>query len=86
MALPSGELARERLRGLAGRFLIALETLAIGLTVCALSVKACGFASSPFGGAGCEQREQTEGVSLRRAFQIVKDKRGWCTAVHLPLL
>ena len=51
MALPSGELARERLRGLAGRFLIELETLVIGLTVCALSVKACGFASSPKGRA-----------------------------------
>ena len=37
--------------GMAGKFLIVLETLAIRLTACALSVKAYGFASSPKGRA-----------------------------------
>ena len=37
--------------GMAGRFLIASETLATELTACALSVKAYGFASSPKGRA-----------------------------------
>ena len=37
--------------GMAGRFLIALDALVTGLTACALSVKAYGFASSPKGRA-----------------------------------
>ena len=37
--------------GMAGRFLIAIDTLATELTACALSVKAYGFASSPKGRA-----------------------------------
>ena len=37
--------------GMAAQFLIASETLATGLTACALSVKAYGFASSPKGRA-----------------------------------
>lgn len=36
---------------MAGRLLIALDTLALKVTACALSVKAYGFASSPFGRA-----------------------------------
>ena len=36
---------------MAGRFLIALDALVTGLTACALSVKAYGFASSPKGRA-----------------------------------
>ena len=35
----------------AGKFLITSDTLATGLTACALSVKAYGFASSPKGRA-----------------------------------
>ena len=41
-APPRGELFE-----VAGRFLIASETLATGLTACALSVKAYGFARFP---------------------------------------
>ena len=37
--------------GMAAQFLIASDTLATGLTACALSVKAYGFASSPKGRA-----------------------------------
>ena len=37
--------------GMAGKFLIASKTLVTGLTACALSVKAYGFASSPKGRA-----------------------------------
>ena len=37
--------------GAPGKFLIAPDTLATGLTACALSVKACGFDSSPKGRA-----------------------------------
>ena len=37
--------------GMAGRFLVALETLALMAAACALSVKAYGFASSPKGRA-----------------------------------
>ena len=36
---------------MAGRFLVALETLALMAAACALSVKAYGFASSPKGRA-----------------------------------
>ena len=36
---------------MAGKFLIAIDTLATELTACALSVKAYGFASSPKGRA-----------------------------------
>ena len=44
--LPRGELFE-----VAIQFLIAFDTLATGLTACALSVKAYGFASSPKGRA-----------------------------------
>ena len=37
--------------GMAGKFLVAIDTLVIELTACALSVKASGFASSPKGRA-----------------------------------
>jgi hypothetical protein len=37
--------------GMAGRFLVALDTLALRAAACALSVKAYGFASSPKGRA-----------------------------------
>ena len=36
---------------MAGKFLVAFDTLATELTACALSVKAYGFASSPKGRA-----------------------------------
>ena len=42
---------RGRLLVVAGKFLITSDTLATGLTACALSVKAYGFASSPKGRA-----------------------------------
>ena len=35
----------------AGKFLVAFDTLVTGLTACALSVKTYGFASSPKGRA-----------------------------------
>ena len=51
---PSGanaQLPQGRAFGMAGKFLIASKTLVTGLTACALSVKAYGFASSPKGRA-----------------------------------
>ena len=45
-APPKGELFE-----VAGKFLVALDDLALRATACALSVKAYGFASSPKGRA-----------------------------------
>ena len=42
---------RGRLLAVAGKFLVAFDTLVTELTACALSVKAYGFASSPKGRA-----------------------------------
>ena len=60
---------------MAGKFLIALETLATRLTACALSVKAYGFASSPKGRA----------KSTAGNFLIVLDALAMNLTAWLPL-
>ena len=65
--LPRGELFE-----VAIQFLIAFDTLATGLTACALSVKAYGFASSPKGRA-----KSTAGSFLIAPKTLVMNFTAW---------
>ena len=68
MALPSGELARERLRGRNWR----------ARKLCTLAGNFAATAKSrPLGEGGCERSEQTEGVSRSAALSQK-------AALHLP--